>query len=57
MLQLNYIREEKEKAIQKLAKRGFDASSILSEVISLDKDRKKKPTQLRRCVGTIQQDC
>ena len=54
MLQLNYIREEKEKTIQKLAKRGFDASSILSEVISLDKDRKKKPTQLRRCVGTIQ---
>lgn len=44
MLQLNYIREKKKKAIQKLAKRGFDASSILSEVISLDKDRKK--TQL-----------
>ena len=44
MLQLNYIREEKEKAIQKLAKKGFDASSILSEVISLDNDRKK--TQL-----------
>lgn len=44
MLQLNYIREEKEKAIQKLAKKGFDASSILSEVVSLDNDRKK--TQL-----------
>ncbi len=44
MLQLNYIREEKEKAIQKLAKKGFDASSILSKVISLDNDRKK--TQL-----------
>ena len=46
MLQLNYIREEKEKAIQKLAKRGFDASSILSEVISLDKDRKKNQLSL-----------
>jgi seryl-tRNA synthetase len=44
MLQLNYIREEKEKAIQKLAKKGFDASSMLSKVISLDNDRKK--TQL-----------
>lgn len=44
MLQLNYIREEKEKAIQKLTKKGFDASSILSKVISLDNDRKK--TQL-----------
>ena len=46
MLQLNYIREEKEKTIQKLAKRGFDASSILSEVISLDKDRKKNQLSL-----------
>ena len=46
MLQLNYIREEKEKAIQKLAKRGFDASSILKRVISLDKDRKKNQLSL-----------
>ena len=34
MLQLNYIREEKEKAIQKLAKRGFDATNILVVITS-----------------------
>ena len=40
MLQLNYIRKQKEEAIQKLAKKGFDATTMLTEVITLDDKRK-----------------
>ena len=46
MLQLNYIREQKEEAIQKLAKKGFDATTILAEVISLDDKRKSTQVEL-----------
>lgn len=46
MLQLNYIREQKEKAIQKLAKKGFDATTILAEVIILDDKRKSTQAEL-----------
>ena len=46
MLQLNYIREKKEEAIQKLAKKGFDATTILAEVISLDDKRKSTQVEL-----------
>ncbi len=46
MLQLNYIREQKEEAIQKLAKKGFDATTILAEVIILDDKRKSTQAEL-----------
>ena len=46
MLQLNYIREQKEAAIQKLAKKGFDATTILDEVITLDNKRKSTQAEL-----------
>ena len=46
MLQLNYIREQKEEAIQKLAKKGFDATTILTEVITLDDKRKSTQAEL-----------
>ena len=46
MLQLNYIREQKEEAIQKLAKKGFDATTILAEVIALDDKRKSTQAEL-----------
>ena len=46
MLQLNYIREQKEEAIQKLAKKGFDATTILAEVITLDDKRKSTQAEL-----------
>ena len=46
MLQLNYIREKKEEAIQKLAKKGFDATTILAEVITLDDKRKSTQAEL-----------
>ena len=46
MLQLNYIREQKEEAIQKLAKKGFDATTMLTEVITLDDKRKSTQAEL-----------
>ena len=46
MLQLNYIREQKEEAIQKLAKKGFDATTILAQVITLDDKRKSTQAEL-----------
>ena len=46
MLQLNYIREQKEEAIQKLVKKGFDATTILAEVITLDDKRKSTQAEL-----------
>lgn len=46
MLQLNYIREQKEEAIQKLAKKGFDATTILAQVITMDDKRKSTQAEL-----------
>ena len=46
MLQLNYIREQKEEAIQKLVKKGFDATTIIDEVITLDDKRKSTQAEL-----------
>ena len=46
MLQLNYIREQKEEAIQKLVKKGFDATTIIDEVIILDDKRKSTQAEL-----------
>ncbi len=38
MLQVNQIRENKEKFIQALSKRGFDATTIFEEVLKTDDD-------------------
>jgi len=46
MLQVSYIRENKEKIIKGLLKRNFDASKIVDEVIQLDEDRRKTQTKL-----------
>tara|TARA_B100000900_G_scaffold218217_1_gene184845 strand:- start:753 stop:2024 length:1272 start_codon:yes stop_codon:yes gene_type:complete len=46
MLQLNYIREQQKEAIQKLNKKGFDATTILTEVITLDDKRKNTQAKL-----------
>ncbi len=47
MLQVQFIREEKERIIKGLAKRGWEASkmNILDEIISLDDKRKSLQTQ------------
>jgi seryl-tRNA synthetase len=46
MLQLNYIREKKEEAIERLAIKNFDARAILDQVLALDDDRKKTQNEL-----------
>jgi seryl-tRNA synthetase len=46
MLQVNEIRENKEKFIQALSKRGFDASTIFSDVLQTDELRKVTQAKL-----------
>ncbi len=46
MLQLNYIRENKELVIERLAIKNFDASIIVDEIIELDNLRKSTQTVL-----------
>ena len=46
MLQVNEIRENKEKFIQALSKRGFDASIIFSDVLQTDELRKTTQAKL-----------
>src|ERR1043165_7843924 len=41
MLQLAYIREQKEEIIQRLAIKNFDAKEIIELVLSLDTDKRK----------------
>ena len=44
MLQITFIRENQEKVIKALAKRGIDAASIVNEVVQIDE--KRRATQL-----------
>ncbi|MBG43798.1 MAG: serine--tRNA ligase [Aequorivita sp.] len=46
MLQVTDIRENKDKYIKALAKRGVDASSVFEEVLSLDEERRSSQAQL-----------
>ena len=46
MLQLNYIREKKDEAIERLAIKNFDAKPILEQVLELDNDRRKTQNEL-----------
>src|SRR5690606_31253678 len=46
MLQVTDIRENKEKYIKALAKRGIDAASVLEEVLNADEERRSSQTQL-----------
>ncbi len=40
MLQISYIRENKEKVLAALAKRNMDATAIVEEAIQLDENRR-----------------
>ena len=44
MLQINFLRDNKQEVIEKLKVKHFDASSIIDEVITLD-DNKKSTQQ------------
>ena len=46
MLQVNEIRENKEKFITALTKRGFDATQLFEEVLQADENRKTTQTKL-----------
>lgn len=46
MLQLNYIREKKDEAIERLAIKNFDAKAILGQVLEMDNDRRKTQNEL-----------
>jgi seryl-tRNA synthetase len=46
MLQVTDIRENKEKFIKALAKRGIDATSVLEEVLNVDEERRSSQAQL-----------
>ncbi|WP_299223011.1 serine--tRNA ligase [uncultured Psychroserpens sp.] len=46
MLQVAYIRENKEEVINRLAIRNIDATSIIEEVVTLDEERRALQSQL-----------
>lgn len=46
MLQLHYIRENKDEAIERLAIKNFDAKPILEQVLELDSDRRRTQNEL-----------
>lgn len=46
MLQLNYIRDNKEEVTTRLAVKNFDAKALIEKIISIDNDRKKIQTEL-----------
>ena len=46
MLQVTFIRENKDDIIARLAKRNLDATELITNVIALDEDRKALQTQL-----------
>ena len=46
MLQTAYIRDNQEKVIKALSKRNFDATSIVSDVVKLDENRRSTQVEL-----------
>lgn len=46
MLQVPYIRDNKELVIARLTKRNLDAKQLIEDVLQLDEDRRKTQTQL-----------
>jgi len=46
MLQVPFIRENKELVIERLAKRNIDATQMINDVITFDEDRRRLQTEL-----------
>ena len=55
MLQINYIRENREEAIKKLAKKGFDAKAIFEDIVAKDDLRKETQNQLDKILAQSNQ--
>ena len=51
MLQISYIRENKEKVITALAKRNMDVKTLVEEVIQLDETRRSVQVELDNTLG------
>ncbi|MBX7109321.1 MAG: serine--tRNA ligase [Chitinophagales bacterium] len=51
MLTLQYLRSNSASAIQRLAKKHFDAKDIIGKIISLDADRRQTQAQLDQLLG------
>ena len=45
MLQINFLRDNKEQIIESLKVKNFDASTIIDEVIALDDNRKSTQSE------------
>lgn len=46
MLQVNYIRENREKVLERLAVRNFKQTELVDQIISVDEDRRQTQTSL-----------
>jgi seryl-tRNA synthetase len=46
MLQINYLRQNRETAITALAKRGLDTSQTIDDILTLDEQRRQAQTEL-----------
>ena len=46
MLQINYIRENKNTVIERLAVKNFDATEIVNQIIDIDESRRKMQNEL-----------
>lgn len=53
MLQVPFIRENKDLVIKRLAKRNIDATQMISDVISLDEDRRRIQTELDNTLAEL----
>jgi seryl-tRNA synthetase len=51
MLQVAFIRENKDLVIERLAKRNVDASQMINDVITFDDDRKRLQTELDKTLA------
>jgi seryl-tRNA synthetase len=46
MLQVNYIRENREKVLERLSVRGFKQTELVDQIISIDEERRQTQTSL-----------
>lgn len=46
MLQLNFIRENKEEVVARLAVKNFDAKALVEQILSIDTERRKTQSEL-----------
>ena len=51
MLQVNYIRENREKVLERLTVRNFKQPELVDEIIQLDDERKQTQTSLDNLSG------